>query len=446
MSDISQDIEKEVKAQQLAEKVMRSVQQEIISYMPFLNRAVLQMPIQFYTPKENTSEAAVSFGTDGEQFYALASIVMQMFEQGEEQVLRLYLHSMMHCLFTHMFTYERLNTQYWDLAADMAAEKVILDLHWKRCEIDGDDVRRRILHDTLTKCGRGNAETIYAYLCAHEKERNELLRYGWLFRQDRHDIWGSDKKKTREDPEQLLKQWQTVKKNVELDAESYEKARGLEPGEISRKFSMMKKKREDYSALLKRFMVTQEEMKIDVDSFDYVYYTYGLQLYDRMPLIEPLESQMDHHIRDFVIAVDTSGSTEGELVRNFIAKTYDILTTAGVFQDEMNVYLMQCDAEIQEEVLIHNTAELDSYIKALKIKGMGGTDFRPVFQRIAELQKNGSLHDLKGLIYFTDGHGEYPKNMPPYKTAFVMIDQEEDDPSVPSWAVKVKVTAEELAG
>ena len=63
--------------------------------MPYLNRAVLQMPVYFYTPNERTSEAAVSFGTDGTNFYGLASIVMQMFEQGENQVLRLYLHSIM---------------------------------------------------------------------------------------------------------------------------------------------------------------------------------------------------------------------------------------------------------------------------------------------------------------------------------------------------------------
>jgi hypothetical protein len=31
-----------------------------------------------------------------------------------------------------------------------------------------------------------------------------------------------------------------------------------------------------------------------------------------MPLIEPLEYRVDHRIKDFVIAIDTSGSTQGE--------------------------------------------------------------------------------------------------------------------------------------
>lgn len=445
MADIKKEIEKEKKAQVLAGKVMKSVQQEIISYMPFLNRAVLQMPIEFYTPNENSSEAAVAFGTDGEQFYGLASIVMQMFEQSDTQVVRLYLHSIMHCIFTHMFTYERLQTQYWDLAADMAVENVILSLDWKRCEIDGDDIRRRVLQETLDKCGRGNAETIYAYLCSHEKERNVLLRYAWLFRQDRHDIWGADQKKTQQDPQDLEQQWKDIKKNTELDAESYEKARGMEPGTLSRKFSLVKKNREDFTSLLQKFMVYQEELKPDVDSFDYIYYTYGLTLYEKMPLIEPLEYQMDHRIKDFVIAIDTSGSTQGNLVKNFITKTYQILMSQNSFQEEMNVCIMQCDAKIQEEMVIHTQTELENYISHLVIKGMGGTDFRPVFQRIAELQAAGQLQDLRGLLYFTDGHGEYPKNMPPYKTAFIMIEKEKDAPAVPSWAVKVNVSAEEFA-
>lgn len=444
MADIQQEIEKEEKAQQLAEKVMKSVQQEMISYMPYLNRAILQMPVYFYTPKEGVVEAAVSFGTDGENFYALASIVMQMFEQGENQVIRLYLHSIMHCLFTHMFTYERLNTQDWDLAADMAVENVILDLHWKHCEIEGDDIRRRVLRDTIEKCGRGNAETIYAYLCSHEKERDTLRRYAWMFRQDRHDIWGKQKKDPEQKQEDLRNRWKEIEKNTELDAENYEKARGLEPGTISRKFSLLKRKREDYTSLLRKFLVNQEELRPDPDTFDYIYYTYGLQLYKNLPLIEPLEYRVDPKIRDFVIAIDTSGSTQGELVKNFIARTYDILMTSGIFEKEMNVYILQCDAKVQEEVCIHHQEELQTYLHDFTIHGCGGTDFRPVFERIEELKENGFLQDLRGLLYFTDGFGEYPKIMPSYKTAFILMEDQKEIPEIPSWAVKVSVSAEEL--
>ena len=65
-------------------------------------------------------------------------------------------------------------------------------------------------------------------------------------------------------------------------------------------------------------------MKINDDEFDYSFYTYGLQLYEKMPLIEPLEYKEIKAIKEFVIAIDTSGSTSGELVQTFLQKTYII--------------------------------------------------------------------------------------------------------------------------
>lgn len=54
----------------------------------------------------------------------------------------------------------------------------------------------------------------------------------------------------------------------------------------------------------------------------------------------------------------------------------------------------------------------------MKIKGLGGTDFRPVFRRVDEMIHNKEFINLKGLIYFTDGYGVFPERMPTYKTAF----------------------------
>ena len=69
---------------------------------------------------------------------------------------------------------------------------------------------------------------------------------------------------------------------------------------------------------MQKFAVTREEVRIDPDSFDYGYYNYSMQLYKNMPLIEELEYREARKIHDFVIAVDTSGSCSGELVRRFL--------------------------------------------------------------------------------------------------------------------------------
>lgn len=37
----------------------------------------------------------------------------------------------------------------------------------------------------------------------------------------------------------------------------------------------------DYTAFLKKFAVLGEVMKVNEDEFDYIYYTYGLEHYDK---------------------------------------------------------------------------------------------------------------------------------------------------------------------
>ena len=89
---------------------------------------------------------------------------------------------------------------------------------------------------------------------------------------------------------------------------------------------MENRERYDYKAFLRKFAVMKEEMQVDPDSFDYIYYTYGMNHYGNMPLIEPLESREVYRIEDFVIAIDTSMSCSGELVCRFLEETYQVLS------------------------------------------------------------------------------------------------------------------------
>ena len=80
----------------------------------------------------------------------------------------------------------------------------------------------------------------------------------------------------------------------------------------------------------------------------------------------------------------------------------------------------------------------------MKIKGLGGTDFRPVFRRVDEMIHNKEFINLKGLIYFTDGYGEFPAKKPDYDTAFVFIDDDYNNPDVPAWAIKLVLQKDEI--
>ena len=111
---------------------------------------------------------------------------------------------------------------------------------------------------------------------------------------------------------------------------------------------------------------------------------------------------------------------------------------------KINLHIIQCDSEIHEDVKITNQEDFDRYMDNLTLKGFGGTDFRPVFEYVDKLIKNHEFSDLKGLIYFTDGWGTFPRVQPEYSTAFVFLDDNYNNPSVPVWAIKLVLTSEEI--
>ena len=195
---------------------------------------------------------------------------------------------------------------------------------------------------------------------------------------------------------------------------------------------------------LKKFSVLGEAMRINDDEYDYIFYTYGLKLYEKMPLIEPLEYKEVKAIKEFVIAIDTSGSTSGELVQKFVQKTYNILKSTESFFTKINLHIIQCDADIQEDVKLTCQKDFDEYLQTMKIHGLGGTDFRPVFQYVDQLRKEKEFHNLKGLIYFTDGYGTFPEKKPDYHTAFVFVEDDYNNPDVPPWAIKLVLQKNEI--
>ena len=149
-------------------------------------------------------------------------------------------------------------------------------------------------------------------------------------------------------------------------------------------------------------------MKINDDEFDYVFYTYGLKLHRKMPLIEPLEYKDVKRIREFAIIIDTSGSVSGELVQTFIKKTYTILKNTESFFSKINLHIIQCDAEVQEAVKITSQDEFDKYLSNMKLKGFMVRISVLHLAMWTDLLKR-EFTRLKGVIYFTDGWGTFPE-------------------------------------
>ena len=238
--------------------------------------------------------------------------------------------------------------------------------------------------------------------------------------------------------------WQDISSQIDMDMEAFSGKIGLNVGTFQVNLTVANRKRYDYRAFLKRFSALSEEMKTSPDEFDYIYYTYGLSRYKNMPLIEPLEYQESNRIRDFVIAIDTSASCAGKLVRTFAEKTYDVLKNSEGFGHKVNIHVIQCDCDVTRDVKITSIRDIDRAFEEFVTRGFGGTDFRPVFKYVDELVRTRELANLKGLIYFTDGLGKYPVTPPAYETAFVFVDDTPRERKVPPWAMKVVMDEDDV--
>lgn len=240
--------------------------------------------------------------------------------------------------------------------------------------------------------------------------------------------------------------WNRISRQMQLELEMMNtREYNSESSDMLQNLTVLNREETNYADFLRKFAVFGEDMQIDDDSFDYIFYTYGLSVYKNIPLVEPLEYKEVKRIREFVIAIDTSCSVKGDTVQAFIQKTYNIMKQQESFFSKINIHIIQCDYRIQSDIKITSQKEFDEYISNMELSGFGGTDFRPVFNYVEELRRKGELKNLQGLIYFTDGYGDFPSK-PDYKTAFVFLENQNNNPDIPPWAMKVILSDKQIKG
>ena len=415
---------------EMSKKVLEFVRSELYMDLRFLDIALGTL---VYRADENIR----SFATDGTYLYFSTEQVLRVFQSNPKYLDRAYLHSVLHCIFFHLWIGGKRDREKWNLACDIVVEQTIDGMD-KPCTRRALSFLRQQTYEALKGEGRISAAVVYRWL--RGKSMEELLSLNHEFYTDDHRFW---KEETGNGAASAARnKWNKIARQTSMAKKRHgdepEKGEELLMTQIS-----AAKSRRSYKEFLQKFSILQEELKCNPDEYDLNYYTYGLRLYKNMPLIEPVESREVKKIREFVVVVDTSYSTSGSLIKGFLNETFGILSQQNSFFRRCRIRIIQCDDKVEMDEVISSQEEMERLLKSFQVVGGGNTDFRPAFTYVNQLIKEGSIRHLDGLLYFTDGKGIYPVKKPEYKTAFLFLGAY-DETAVPPWAMRLQLEPEEL--
>lgn len=395
-----------------------------------------------------------SSGMDAVTLYWNAKEVLALFLKSPQRLQRMYLHLIFHGLYLHSLRGENYPERIWWLACDLMTEYRIDRMHVKGFDWPIPDERGRY-YRKIRAAGKVFSEKRLAdWLLTLDGE--EIKNLEKIFRKDNHEFWkdGKDRESAEPRPRKLgrpeqmsrtteaVHRWRTVFEQLTVRTEEHKRQAGGSAGAQVQQIVLEKEKGYDYRRFLKQFAVNQEELSLDMDNFDYIPYDYSRRMYENLVFLEPLEYREMHKLQEFVIAIDTSGSCSGEVVRQFLTETWEIFQEKDNFFRDMRIHLIQCDCLIQEHVCVTSEEEWKDYLEHMTVKGHGDTDFTPVFRLVDRMIRDGEIKRLKGLLYFTDGDGIYPDRKPEYETAFVFLNEELRKGKAPDWALTLTLDRE----
>lgn len=331
--------------------------------------------------------AIPTMATDGAKVYYSPEWVMEL---TDDEVFGVLLHEISHCIYLHCTRKRRLNRAHhrWNVACDYVINLEIKDM--------GYALPGSVLLDQ--KYRDQNAEQVYDQLPEDCENLHTL---------DIH-IDNSDEGSWDDMEDRIITAYEMTKN---------QKGRGSTPGGLKRWIDKLRKSKVRWERIFHRY-VGQALAKDDY-SFTRINKRFvGQDMY--------LPALRSYIVGSVVLAIDTSGSIGRNCLEQFAAEL------AKVSHLVSEVLVMTCDAQVQEVVKVR---KFDNFLKKIQMKGGGGTDFIPVFDKIKELQIIPEL-----LIYLTDSFGQFPEKHPQYPVLWCVTSEDGMD-NIP-WGQKVNIPNE----
>ena len=294
--------------------------------MRFLSRAVLSLRTAV-EPGEGRPFC------DGRTVTFRRDTVISSFRNEPNSVTRDLAHCVLHCILGHGSPG---NPPETDLAEDMLVEYVLDCLDTPHTSVPGRDDRMFACERQFAKAGAPSADLLSQVV--RDTSPWQLESHRKMFVRDDHSRRGALDDSV----------WRELSQQVMAEVEGFVRDDEGRTGALMSILRIRNRRRYDYRSFLRKFMTSRTVVRESQTEFDPIYYTYGLSVYGNMPLIDSLEQSDSGRVEEFVIAIDTSGSTMRGPVVRFLEEAFDVLrqTHAG---RGANLHVIQCDDMVRSD-------------------------------------------------------------------------------------------------
>jgi predicted metal-dependent peptidase len=337
--------------------------------------------------------------TDGYRLYFDPDGYMK--DWSDAQLIAAVAHEVMHCALGDIWRRDERTVMRWNIATDLVINAIL--------KSDGMTLGPKWLYDPQYE--GMSAEEVYAKLpedvgrCSgnHSGDPSDgppcdgSCRHNGQDTLDDPDMWkgGGSKYQDEEDKEESTGKDAGYWKDRMIEAAQSAKQQGKLPGHIQSMIDELLAPKIDWREQLWDFVTATipNQYRLIPPNKRYLY----------SPIYLP--SMYGEHV-EMVVAIDTSGSTY-EWQQQFIS---EVAAIAAQF-DSFVIHYMQCDSYVglYREITLDDQSDWP-----MEVTGHGGTSFRPVFEKVKELELDPPI-----LIYLTDLMGSFPDNAPSYPVLWV---------------------------
>ena len=190
----------------------------------YLDFRFLDQALSALTP--TADERCGVLATDGTILCYQPSALLRLYQKNPKYLNRLYLHTVFHCIFRHLWLRGKRDKRLWDLACDIAVENVIDGLGRKSVQRPLTWVRQHAYEEIIAQEKVAAAAPIYRWLV--RQTPGVLRQLEKEFYTDDHRLWPKD---APEQPQQMpaplpQKTWQKIGERMQTELELRDKEAG----------------------------------------------------------------------------------------------------------------------------------------------------------------------------------------------------------------------------